>query len=86
MRHKTGMEHNVEMEQFLDDIRAVIRDGQDLLRAGVGGVKERARAGANATHQFVEEYPYRTMGLAFGAGILAGVMVAGWFLSRREGE
>ena len=74
------------MEQFLDDIRAVIRDGQDLLRAGVGGVKESARAGANATQQFVEEHPYRTLGLAFGAGILAGVMIAGWFLRRNEEE
>ncbi len=54
MREKTGNGHDVsaELEHFIEDLKAVVRDGQALLKAGVSTVKERAVAGAQGTALF----------------------------------
>lgn len=74
----------MEIEQFLDDIKAVIRDGQELLKAGAGGIKEQTLAGLQRTDQLAREFPYGAVGLAFGAGLLAGLLASGWFLRSKE--
>ncbi|HWH71873.1 MAG TPA: hypothetical protein VNT26_21100 [Candidatus Sulfotelmatobacter sp.] len=86
MQEKTGNGHNVEIEQFLEDIKTVLRDGQKLLQAGVESVKEQARAGAAKTGQIARERPYQTLGMAFGVGLLAGVLVSTLFSRGAEGE
>ncbi len=78
MSEKTGNGHN-ELEHLLDDLKAVVRDGQELLKASVGTFKERARYGAEKTNAFVREKPYYGIGAAFGLGLLAGLLVAGMF-------
>ena len=74
----------MEVEQFLDDIKAVIRDGQELLKAGAGGIKEQALAGLHRTDQLAREFPYGAVGLAFGIGLLAGLLASGRFLRSHE--
>lgn len=86
MREKlgNGPKVNVELEQFLEDIKTVVKDGQALLRAGVSTVKERATAGAQGTDRLVRERPYQTMGVAFGIGVLVGLIVS--YSLRRDTE
>jgi len=85
MAEKTENGQQVDLEQFLEDIKVVLRDGQELLKAGMGTVRMRARVGAETTDRFVKERPYQTMGVVFGMGILLGLL-ASTALSRRSSE
>jgi len=87
-------------EKLMRDLRAVVRDGEELLRAGAHelsekGVaarerlaaaldsaketcrrlQERTVAGARATDRVIREHPYQSIGIAFGVGLLIGVLV-----------
>ncbi len=39
-------------------------------------LQERAVAGAKATDRMIREYPYQSIGIAFGLGLLLGVFVS----------
>ena len=77
MRTKTGNGHNVNIDQFLDDLKVVVKDGEELLRAGVSTARERALAGAKTTDKAVRQHPYQTIGIVFGLGLLIGILSAG---------
>jgi ElaB/YqjD/DUF883 family membrane-anchored ribosome-binding protein len=87
-------------QKLLHDLRQVVQDGEEVLRAGVGelgekgiaaraklsaaldSAKETARklqsktvAGAKATDKVIREHPYQSIGIAFGLGLLIGVLV-----------
>jgi ElaB/YqjD/DUF883 family membrane-anchored ribosome-binding protein len=87
-------------EKLLQDLKAVVRDGEALLKAGVQDLSERgmaarerlaaaleiakdtqrrlqekAVAGAQATDRIIREHPYQSIGIAFGVGMLIGVLV-----------
>jgi ElaB/YqjD/DUF883 family membrane-anchored ribosome-binding protein len=87
-------------ERLLNDLKAVVHDGEALLKAGAQDltergmaarerlaaalemaketrrrIEERAVEGARATDRFVHENPYRSVGLAFGVGLLIGVIL-----------
>ena len=61
------------LEQVLKDIQTVMRDGERWLRTNADQLKVRARARAQFTDHFVRSYPYRTLCLIFGLGLLAGL-------------
>ena len=82
MRTKTGNGHNVNVEQFIQDLKVVVRDGEELLKASFGGIKQRAIAGAKTSERIVQGHPYQSLGVVFGLGLLAGVLAAG--LCKRE--
>lgn len=82
MQEKTGNGH--DLERFLEDIKAVVRDGQELLRVGMGTLKDRARYGAESGIRLAKEKPYKTAGIAFGLGLLAGLFMAGAFSNASE--
>ena len=84
MRTKTGNGHNVDVEQFVEDLKTVVRDGEQLLKVGVSEAKRRTIAGAKTTDRTVREYPYQSIGVVFGLGILAGVLVSGLFSRGQE--
>lgn len=86
MRHKTGNGHNVDIQQFLDDIKTVVNDGQELLKVGAGEVKERAIAGARTTDKAIRQSPYQTLGIVFGVGILVGLLASGVLSGGAEEE
>ena len=44
-------------------------------------LEEKAVAGAQATDKVIREYPYQSIGIAFGIGLLIGVLV-----NRRNGR
>lgn len=87
-------------EKLLEDLKAVVRDGEELLKAGAEDLSERGTAarerlsaaleaaketrrrleeqaleGARAADRLVREHPYQSVGLAFGVGLLLGVIV-----------
>jgi ElaB/YqjD/DUF883 family membrane-anchored ribosome-binding protein len=39
-------------------------------------IEESAVAGAKATDKIIREHPYQSVGIAFGAGLLVGLLVA----------
>ena len=79
MRHKTGNGHSVDLETFLEDIKTVVRDGQELLKTGAGEVKQKAIYGAQTTDRAIRKSPYQTIGIALGVGLVVGLLVAGLF-------
>ena len=86
MRHKTGNGHNVTLEQFLDDIKTVVNDGEQLLKVGATQARERAIAGVQTTDKLVRSHPYQTLGLLFGLGLITGLVLSGTFSGRSESE
>ena len=87
-------------EKLLQDLRAVVHDGEELLKAGANELsergmaarerlaaaleaaketkrklQERAVASAKATDQMIREHPYHSIGIAFGVGVLLGVII-----------
>jgi ElaB/YqjD/DUF883 family membrane-anchored ribosome-binding protein len=87
-------------ERLLQDLKAVVHDGEELLKAGAQELgerglaareklsaalevaketrrklQERAVASARATDRLIHEYPYQSIGIAFGLGMLFGILV-----------
>jgi ElaB/YqjD/DUF883 family membrane-anchored ribosome-binding protein len=100
MENRTASDIEESTERLLRDLQNVVRDGEELLRAGVQDLsekgvaarerlaaalevaketrrrlEERAIAGAKATDKLLREYPYQSLGAAFGMGLLIGVLV-----------
>ena len=82
MRTKTGNGHKVDVEQFIDDLKVVVHDGEELLKTSIGKVKKQAIAGAKTSDKMVRGHPYQSLSVVFGLGVLAGVLAAG--LCKRE--
>jgi ElaB/YqjD/DUF883 family membrane-anchored ribosome-binding protein len=81
---KTGNGHGMDLEQFLNNIKTIVEDGEQLLKAGVSEVKQRAVTGAQTTNRAVREHPYQTLGIVFGLGVLVGVLAIGLFTGEEE--
>jgi ElaB/YqjD/DUF883 family membrane-anchored ribosome-binding protein len=89
----------VTTQKMLDDLKTVVRDGEELVKATAGELgektraareklasaleaakescaclEERAVAGAKATDKAIREHPYQSIGIAFGIGLLLGVL------------
>jgi ElaB/YqjD/DUF883 family membrane-anchored ribosome-binding protein len=98
-RSETDIERSTE--KLLQDLREVVRDGEELLRAGAEDLsergaaareklsaaldvaretqrrlQERAIAGAHAADQAIRAHPYQSIGIAFGIGLLVGVLAS----------
>lgn len=85
-------------EKLKDDLRTLVRDTEDLVKATAGDVSEKAKevrsrvtvalteakatlqekttAAAKVTDQTIRAHPYESIGVAFGLGLLIGVLVA----------
>jgi len=97
-RSESEMEDSTE--KLLQDLKEVVEDGEELLRAGASELSERGMAararlsaaleaaretgrklqdrtvaGAKATDRVIREHPYQSVGIAFGAGLLIGVLL-----------
>ena len=92
---------NEQLEQLSGDLKTVVRDAEELMKATAGQtgekvsearsrltaalesaketcqrLEEKAVAAAKATDQVIREHPYESIGLAFGLGLLIGVLVS----------
>ncbi len=100
MENRSGEDIEHSTEKLLQDLKAVVRDGEELLRAGAHElgergvaarerlaaaleaaketrrrIEQRAREGFEATDRVVREHPYQSIGIAFGVGLLIGVLI-----------
>lgn len=99
-----NMQHpqsDVSRERVKEDLGALVRDAEDLLKATAGDMSDKAKeartrmsnalekakatchrleektvATAKATDKVIREHPYESIGIAFGVGLLIGVLVA----------
>ena len=87
--------------RLASDLKAVVRDAEELLKATAGQVgekvaelrsrlaaalesakatchrlEEKTVVAAKATDRTIREHPYESIGIAFGVGLLLGVLVA----------
>jgi len=101
MEFRSTGEIEESTEKLLQDLRAVVHDGEELLKAGASELsergmaakerlaaaleaaketrrklEERALAGARATDRVIREHPYESIGIAFGVGMLLGVLIS----------
>lgn len=65
-----------ELGEKAREARARLAASLQSARAGMHRVEEKALAGARATDQLIREHPYQSMGVAFAAGLLIGVLVS----------
>ncbi len=88
-------------EKLTGDLKAVVRDAEELMKATAGQagekvaevrsrlaaalesakatchrLEEKTVAAAKATDRTIREHPYESIGIAFGVGLLVGVLVA----------
>lgn len=99
METPSAEEMEVSIEKLLRDLRVVIHDGEELLRAGARDIGERGgaarerlaaalevakdtqrrlqrsvMAAADRADGLIRNNPYESLGLAFGVGILLGLL------------
>jgi ElaB/YqjD/DUF883 family membrane-anchored ribosome-binding protein len=99
METRTADEIEASTQKLLQDLQAVVHDGEALLKAGAQDLsergvaarerlmaalevaketqkrlQERAMESAKATDKLIREYPYQSIGVAFGIGMLLGVL------------
>lgn len=95
------MEATKETERTIQQLKEVVQEGEQVLKAGDGESGETTRAvraklvvaidkakalyqklqdqtvaAAKATDKVVREHPYESIGVAFGIGVLIGVLAA----------
>ena len=100
METRSSEEIEQSTEKLLRDLKAVVHDGEELLKAGAQELGERGQAArerlaaalevaketrqklqdravasAQATDRLIREYPYQSLGIAFGVGMLFGILV-----------
>jgi len=100
MESRSAQEIEASTENLLNDLKAVVEDGEELLKSGAEHLGDRGRAareklaaalevaketrrklqmqataGAKATDRIIREYPYQSIGIAFGLGLLIGILV-----------
>lgn len=101
MENHSESELRDSTQKLLHDLRQVVQDGEEVLRAGAGELSEKGAAarkklsatidaaketlhkiqdktiaGAKATDKVIREHPYQSIGIAFGVGVLLGVLIS----------
>jgi ElaB/YqjD/DUF883 family membrane-anchored ribosome-binding protein len=65
-----------ELGERAREARTRLASSLQSAKANMHKVEERALAGARATDKVIREHPYQSIGVAFGVGLLIGVLVA----------
>ena len=89
-----------ETDKLMKDLRLIVQDAEDLIRATAGEVNEKTRQArarlsqtldkaketaqdlqvravekAQVADEVIREHPYESIGIAFGVGVLIGVLI-----------
>ena len=64
-----------ELGERAREARVRLTASLESARANFHKVEERAVEGARATDRVIREHPYQSIGVAFGVGLLIGVLV-----------
>jgi len=62
-------------KEIRDQLAVRIKDAKTQLNDLEGVVREKALEGAKETDKVIRDHPYETMGIAFGIGLLVGVLL-----------
>jgi len=65
-----------EVTEKAREARARLGAALERAKEACGRLEEKAVAGAKATDKVIREHPYQSIGVAFGIGVLIGVLVA----------
>lgn len=57
------------------EARARLATSLESARSGLHKIEDQALAGAKATDKVIRDHPYESIGVAFGVGLLIGVLV-----------
>ncbi|WP_435628592.1 DUF883 family protein [Candidatus Ferrigenium straubiae] len=105
MNRQASMENEVSKEKLMQDLRVVVADAEELLRATAGQAGEKVssareriqeslshakgrlmaaeeavvaktRQAAKATDEYVHENPWKSVGIAAGAGLIIGMLIS----------
>jgi ElaB/YqjD/DUF883 family membrane-anchored ribosome-binding protein len=82
----SSVDYQAHLEKLLEDIRAVVHDGEDLLKTGTAAARQKALAGARVADSYVREHPYQGLGVSLGLGIALGLLASRIFSSRASGR
>jgi ElaB/YqjD/DUF883 family membrane-anchored ribosome-binding protein len=63
---------NKPTEETAHDLSELVEQGKEL----AGHVRDKATRGLKATHQAVQENPYKAIGIALGVGAIIGFLLA----------
>jgi ElaB/YqjD/DUF883 family membrane-anchored ribosome-binding protein len=74
---KTGNGEHANLDKFIESLKTVVHDGQELLKSGAQQARQRATLGAQVTDRQVHDHPYQSIGIIFGVGVLVGVLASG---------
>ncbi len=77
------MEATERADSEKTELRARLEAAIERAKAACERLEEKTVAAAKATDKAVREHPYQAVGIAFGVGILIGVLVG---RSRRGGD
>ena len=77
------MEATLRGDTEKSEIRARLEAAVEKAKAACERLEEKTVAAAKATDKVVREHPYQALGIAFGVGVLIGVLAA---RSRRGGD
>ena len=58
-----------------EEAHAKLTQALDAAKATGAKLKDKALQGARSTDETIREYPYQSIGVAFGGGVLIGVLV-----------
>jgi len=101
----TAIENGVSKEKLMQDLRVVVADAEELLKATAGQAGEKVaaareriqenlavakarlaeaeeavvaktKAAARATDEYVHENPWKSVGIAAGAGLIIGMLIS----------
>src|SRR5436309_6734845 len=64
-----------ELGEKAKEARARLMDALETAKMTCHRLEEKAVAGAKATDKIIREHPYQSIGIAFGLGLLIGVLV-----------
>lgn len=64
-----------DVSEKAKDLRARLRDAVDRAKLSAADLQAQARAGARKVDEVVRQHPYESMGVAFGVGVLLGVLL-----------
>jgi ElaB/YqjD/DUF883 family membrane-anchored ribosome-binding protein len=62
-------------EKVKNELRDNMEDAVDKARAAYDTLQQKTAAAAQATDRAVREHPYQAVGVAFGVGVLLGVLI-----------
>ena len=65
-----------DMSDKAKEMRARLNVSLASARAACGRLEDKAVAGARAADKVIREHPYESIGIAFGVGLLIGVLVS----------